>query len=376
MKFPAYLAISLVGAIGGSLFLSGIVTYTGFDTAFHGHDSVAQAEAARLPLHVIERFSEKQMEGDGETGSNVKVEEDFVDPENHCEFCTRVEYTPGSSGVAGFAYSSNAAIDLTGAKKIRFWVMGEEGGEKVKFKVAGKKKSPGERDNGDSLGIFNSEVFARTSKEVTLRDDWTNYEVDLERTDLRDITHPFGLELTKGSDDKRQVLYIKGVIFDDEPLRSENALETTAEVPNEEPEMSVMIQTDRTSGDTSTMFRFRASVTGGESPYSFQWLLDGGTEKQTRTFVHSFEEAGTYNLTLTVTDDAGVEVSDSIEIEIDEAGNGEPIQEDAARDGQESESSEPSTNATRLEEQEPQPTPNATTPVDSNLLQLLNKLAK
>ena len=373
MKFPAYLAISLVGAIGGSLFLSGIVTYTGFDTAFHGHDSVAQAEAARLPLHVIERFSEKQMEGDGETGSNVKVEEDFVDPENHCEFCTRVEYTPGSSGVAGFAYSSNAAIDLTGAKKIRFWVMGEEGGEKVKFKVAGKKKSPGEKDNGDSLGIFNSEVFARTSKEVTLRDDWTNYEVDLERTDLRDITHPFGLELTKGSDDKRQVLYIKGVIFDDEPLRSENALETTAEAPNEEPEMSVVIQTDRTSGDTSTMFRFSASVTGGESPYSFQWLLDGGTEKQSRTFVHSFEEAGTYNLTLTVTDDAGVEVSDSIEIEIDELGvdedgNGEPIQEDTARDGQESESSEPSTNATRSEEQEPQSTANATTPVDSNLL--------
>ena len=226
VKVPVLLAISLAAAIGSSLFLSGILTFGVFDSGVHSRDVITQADAARLPLHVIERFTQKQIEGDGETGSHMKVEEDFVDPENHCEFCTRVEYTPGSRGVAGFAYSSSEAIDLTGAKKIRFWVMGEEGGEKVKFKVAGKKKGLDDSQNSDLLGIFNSEIFARTTKEVTLKDDWTSYEVDLQGTDLRDITHPFGLELTKGSDGERQVLYIKGVVLNDEPLRSENALET------------------------------------------------------------------------------------------------------------------------------------------------------
>lgn len=331
VKVPALLAISLVAAVGGSLFLSGILSFAVFDSGVHGHDGVAQAEAARLPLHVIERFTQKQMEGDAEAGSNLKVEEDFVDPENHCEFCTRVEYRPGSRGVAGFAYSSNEAIDLTGAKKIRFWVMGDEGGEKVKFKVAGKKKDLGDGKNSESLGIFNSEIFAHTSKEVTLKDDWINYEVDLQGTDLKDITHPFGLELTKGSDDERQVLYIKGVVLDDEPLRSENILETIALEDSEELGVSVEILSNGTSGDTSSLFRFRANVTGGESPYSFHWVLDDGSEKRSRSFVHSFEEAGTYNLTLTVTDEAGVEASDSIEIEIEETQVGAEVEREQAR---------------------------------------------
>ncbi|HEV8387640.1 MAG TPA: hypothetical protein VGQ03_08460 [Nitrososphaera sp.] len=229
MKIPVLLAISLASAIGGLLFLSGSMNFAVLGAGLYGRDNAPQAEAAILPLQVVDRFTQIQMEGDGESGSNMKVEEDFVDPENHCEFCTRVEYIPGSKGVTGFAYASDEALDLTGAKKIRFWVMGEEGGEKVKFMVAGTKKNLDAGQTRDSLGIFNTEIFARTSKEVTLKDDWTKYELDLHRIDLSGITHPFGLELTKGSDEKSQVVYIKGIVFENEPLRPGNALEAITE---------------------------------------------------------------------------------------------------------------------------------------------------
>lgn len=111
--------------------------------------------------------------------------------------------------------------------------------------------------------------------------------------------------------------------------------------------MSIEILSNGTSGDTSDVFSFRANVTGGESPYSFYWTLDDRSEKRNRTFMHSFSEPGTYNLTLTVTDNAGVEVSDSIEIEIEEA------QDDAKRVKEGSfDSGESSMNMTDSDEQE------------------------
>src|SRR5688572_29387422 len=88
---------------------------------------------------IRDRFTEIQRAGDAEAGSRFsKVDEDFVDPENHCEFCTRVEYTPGPRGQAGFSYEDMSGLDLSNARSVKLWAMGEEGNEEVKFKVAGK----------------------------------------------------------------------------------------------------------------------------------------------------------------------------------------------------------------------------------------------
>jgi hypothetical protein len=315
VKFPVLLALSLASAVSGSLFLSGLPTFFVQDSKDH-HASVPQAEAAALPLQVIERFTEKRMAGDAEMASSIKIDDEFVDPENHCEFCTRVEYVPGSRGVAGFAYSSDKALDLTGAKKIRFWIMGDEGGEKVKFKIAGKEKRAGEKSRGAT--IFDSEIFARTSKELALKDDWTKYEVDLQGVDLRAITKPLGLELAKGADEKVQVVYIKGIVIDDQSLESENELATVAESgsDNGENDMSVAIRSNGSVGDTGTAFRFRADVMGGERPYTYLWEFGDGTEKRNRNVLHSFSASGTYNVTLVVADQSDYRVTESLEIEI------------------------------------------------------------
>jgi PKD repeat protein len=329
VKFSVLLVVSLVAAIGGSLFLSGVLPFVTPKNPGHAHTGVPRAEAATLPLHVIERFTEKQLAGDAATGSNMKVDENFVDPENHCEFCTRVEYIPGSRGLAGFAYSSDDALDLTGAKKIKFWVMGEDGGEKVKFKLVGKKKNSDDRQSRDSLAVFSAESFGRTSKEISLKDEWIKYEVDLEGSDLTDITHPFGFELSKGSGGKSQVVYLKGVVLDDEPVESEAALATTTEEVMPEEAMTVEIRSNGTSGDTSTSFRLRSDVSGGERPYDYRWDLDDGTEERGRNTIHSFDEPGTYNVTLLVTDDTGLEASGSIEIEVEQ--EDEPEENDGNR---------------------------------------------
>jgi hypothetical protein len=228
MRLPVILAISVVAVLASSLMLTGVFSLDSIILSKGHGNHVQEAGAQALPYEVRDRFSEKKLAGDA---NNIKVNEDFVDPEKHCEFCTVVEYTPGPRGVAGFAYESDAGLDLTGAKKMRFWVMGEEGNEKIKFKIAGKSldniqdRSP----NRPTNSIFESESFALTTEEVTLANNWKRYEVDLSGVSLDDITHPFGFELSKSNGAQKQVIYIKGLVFDDAPVEEAYALATVKE---------------------------------------------------------------------------------------------------------------------------------------------------
>jgi hypothetical protein len=55
----------------------------------------------------MERFKSKQLASDAEAGSRfMRIEEEFIDSEQHCEFCTRVEYAPGHQGLSGFSYET------------------------------------------------------------------------------------------------------------------------------------------------------------------------------------------------------------------------------------------------------------------------------
>src|SRR5215210_861316 len=159
MRLPVILAISVVAVLASSLMLTGVFSLDSIILSGGRGNQVQEAGAQALPFEVRDRFSEKKLAGDA---NSIKINEDFVDPEKHCEFCTLVEYTPGPRGVAGFAYENDAGLDLTGAKKVLFWVMGEEGNEKIKFKIAGKSldniqdRPPSRRTNS----VFETESFA------------------------------------------------------------------------------------------------------------------------------------------------------------------------------------------------------------------------
>ena len=334
MKLPIILAISVVAVLASSLMLTGVFSLNSIILSTGHNNHVQEAGAQALPFEVRDRFSEKKFAGDA---NNIKVNEDFVDPENHCEFCTFVEYTPGPRGVAGFAYENDAGVDLTGAEKLRFWMMGEEGNEKIKFKIAGKRSpdntqdrppnsSPNSSPNRPTNSIFESERFALTTEEVTLASDWRRYEVDLSGVSLDDITHPFGFELSKGNGAQKQVIYIKGLVFDEGPVEEQYALATVEEeeevIITQQP-LTVEIIPNGTEGVAPATFEFQANITGRTEPYNYVWNFGDGSEEERsddgeETVLHTFDEAGSYNVTLTITDTDDQTASDSVEIQVEE----------------------------------------------------------
>jgi PKD repeat protein len=104
--------------------------------------------------------------------------------------------------------------------------------------------------------------------------------------------------------------------------------ETITQVPGEE-ELAEEVSTELltaeiisngTQGVAPATFEFQANLTGGTEPYTISWDFDDDSEESDeQNVVHTFEEAGTYNITLTVTDSEDQTASDSIEITVEEA---------------------------------------------------------
>ena len=121
----------------------------------------------------------------------------------------------------------------------------------------------------------------------------------------------------------------------------------SAEAPIEP--LIVEITSDAEEGDIApATFEFEADVAGGTGPYTYSWDFDDdgddedNGEDDEQTVSHTFEEAGSYDVDLTVTDSGGQNASDSIEVTVEEA----PVEEE------EEEEEEPSLAEEIVEEQE------------------------
>jgi hypothetical protein len=91
--------------------------------------------------------------------------------------------------------------------------------------------------------------------------------------------------------------------------------------------LTVEITSSDTEGEVApATFEFDADVTGGTEPYTYSWDFDGESSEEIDDdeTEHTFEEAGSYNVGLTVTDSEGRIGSDSMEITVEEA----PAEED------------------------------------------------
>ena len=165
------------------------------------NEATAQQAPYRVDHHL--KVSEK-------AGDPLRIEENINDGEQHCEMaCKYIEYQPGSQGKSALAFTTSSPVDLSGAQKVTFFLMGENGGEKVKVMIAGK--DPGAGIKGDPLL---KEKFELSSGEVTLSNDWQRYEVPLKGTDLKNIKAPFGMDIFKGTGSAKQVIYLKYIVYD------------------------------------------------------------------------------------------------------------------------------------------------------------------
>ena len=105
--------------------------------------------------------------------------------------------------------------------------------------------------------------------------------------------------------------------------------ETITPTPEEEEELAeeeatgirtAEIISNGTEGVAPATFEFQANLTGGTEPYTYLWDFgDGSEESDEQTVLHTFEEAGIYNVTLAATDTDDQDASASIEISVEEA---------------------------------------------------------
>ena len=171
------------------------------------------ALAAGFPLSVDHKFALKERSGDAKLNrASLQVfEQTVVDPDQHCEYCTLLRYTPGALKHAGIGYVGNP-VDLLEAKRMTVFVMGEEGGELVKLAIAGKK-----------MQASGEVKYALKTNTITLSNEWTPIQIDLtqisNKTDLLGVTHPFEIEVIKSKTEANNV-YIKYVTYDQELAQS------------------------------------------------------------------------------------------------------------------------------------------------------------
>jgi PKD repeat protein len=109
---------------------------------------------------------------------------------------------------------------------------------------------------------------------------------------------------------------------------------TITQAPEEEEEelaedestglLTAEIISNGTQGVAPATFEFQANLTGGAEPFTYIWDFDDGSEgSDEQTVLHTFEEAGTYNVTLAATDTDNQNASDNIEINVEEPEEGE-----------------------------------------------------
>jgi PKD repeat protein len=88
--------------------------------------------------------------------------------------------------------------------------------------------------------------------------------------------------------------------------------------PTEQP-LTVEIISNDTEAIAPGTFEFEADITGGVEPYAISWNFgDGSSDDDADVVDHTFEETGSYDVNLTVTDSRGQSATDSMEITVEE----------------------------------------------------------
>ncbi|HKG70610.1 MAG TPA: PKD domain-containing protein [Nitrososphaeraceae archaeon] len=95
---------------------------------------------------------------------------------------------------------------------------------------------------------------------------------------------------------------------------SDSMLIFVDEPPPPPPLILTQIIPSGTEGIAPATFEFEADVAGGTGPYTYRWYFGDGTRENSddETISHTFEEAGTYNVSLIVIDSTGRAISGSI----------------------------------------------------------------
>ena len=119
-------------------------------------------------------------------------------------------------------------------------------------------------------------------------------------------------------------------ILDALAAQAEQAEQPAQPAQQQEPPSALrgeLISSD-TTGVAPATFEFEANIEGGVEPYTINWDFDDGSgEDDEDSVVHTFDEAGTYAVTASVTDSVGQTASAGIEITVEEPSPAEQAEE-------------------------------------------------
>src|SRR5829696_483526 len=108
---------------------------------------------------------------------------------------------------------------------------------------------------------------------------------------------------------------------DEGGLSDEGGSRRAAAAEREQPTdpLTVEINTNGAEGVGPATFEFEADIAGGTEPYTISWNFGDNSERSDeQTVSHTFDEAGTYSVVLSITDSQGQTASDSVEITVEE----------------------------------------------------------
>lgn len=127
------------------------------------------------------------------------------------KYCQKWTYTLKAGQKQGWAgvywqypannWGSKKGYDLTGYKKLSFWIRGDKGGEVVNIKIGGIK--------GGFPDTFSKELGA-----IKLSTAWKQYVIDLSGRDLSNIAGGFCWTADSGSDPKGCAFYLDDITYE------------------------------------------------------------------------------------------------------------------------------------------------------------------
>jgi len=227
-QVPLTFVVVVVGLIG-SLTCVGfaLTSISPTDNTVHSGHVIKDTRFDPIQIAYVEHAPIVVREGDAKVLSDLAIDSETLEPDNGCEFCTEVTYSPGSDRFAAVAYEVGK-VDLSLSKRIVFFAKGDRGGEQLLFVAAGKsvKNGSGILDDADR-NLFRDQGFGIMTDKITLTDHWKRYQIGLISSDLRDITHPFGFIIMAGNTSQAQKFFLKGITYD-----NKFATESIAILPN------------------------------------------------------------------------------------------------------------------------------------------------
>lgn len=178
-------------------------------------EDAASAPKAQLPFVVYKDGGapDNKFVASGFTGDHgaIRMADKWTENPKSGESCLKFTYTgqaPQQMKWAGVFFqhpannwgTSDGGVDLSAAKKLKFYARGDRGGESVEFKFGGVNGAFSDSDSG-------------TTGPIILTRDWKQYEISLQNLDVSYIFSGFAWIAEAGKNPEGFTIYLDDIAF-------------------------------------------------------------------------------------------------------------------------------------------------------------------